>query len=625
MLLLPLIALLARIAASGEAIAAGTLVVAKGDVMPEFVTLSGKGASSFQQRCPVIDNRFACVVPAGEYDLQLHARAHVSRFDFGVALKPGVRFEYGEVALHRGASIIGRVELALKGAKTENIQVIAAPLKGEQQAMTAPADGRGFFHLDGIAPGEYRVFARKAGLVSSIATIRVIEETQAELRRPVVLSKAQPVVIATMPSRDPWNHPWRVVLRDSDSHEEVASAATDEHGEAAFPAVRAGSYEVTIGPTGEADWFRDPVEVADRPLTLTLPVLASPIRGTLRLGDAPVRGKVIFGGRNGAIRVTMHAGDDGAFSGYLPPRNGATWEVFVDGQSPSVAQTVTARVRETGAGSRVDITLAATHITGRVVDEAGNGLSALLSASKGDESSTEQLRVDASGDFVFAGLPPGDYRLQADAVLHEAAGSVIPAQSEPVQLSLEKDLTDVVLRVRPRRRLRAQINGPFGPIAGATVAAFPTDAQAVVLTGATSDEHGHVDIFLPSSTNEIDLAVYAPGFASKIRHVGLPSEPVGIPVNQNGGALRVALPSDGNSWLQMSIAHRGALIPIMSFLTAAEPPAAEGDHFVVVAPMMEPGDYRLCRVAWTARAALPSARCSATTLIAGGEASLALP
>ena len=99
-------------------------------------------------------------------------------------------------------------------------------------------------------------------------------------------------------------------------------------------------------------------------------------------------------------------------------------------------------------------------VAGKVVDEEGAPAPGSMVFLRGTAAATAAIRrsalADANGDFRFAGLEKGTYRLSAPrgsfTISDRGSKADIKDVMQAVQLELEADQTGIEVKVRPRRK-----------------------------------------------------------------------------------------------------------------------------------------------------------------------------
>ncbi len=585
--------------------------------------------------CPLTAGSFECAAPAGVYDIKIHAASHVSKFVWNAHIAGNQRTRLVTFLLNRGASLVGRVQIAEKGAKLHDASVIAQPMRGDGRdsergkliSLTARVNDRGFFQIAGLAPGMYSVAARQHGYVSSVMQAHVVGDLEATLTRPITLSRPQTLTIRVVPPHDPAVRPWQVFLEDdSGANEIVATAATDDVGIAQFPAVRFGRYSVLTGRSDGAIWNRQEAVVEDRAADVSVILMSIRVDGHVQLGERSIAANLTFGGEHGSLAIPAFAAEDGSFSVDIPALDQRVWQVAVKSTTARVHRTVDVTVDPKSDSAHVTISLPATLIHGRVIDELRNPAVALVTVRQVSSGAVIQQKTD-DGNFEIAGLDAGAYVLQADGVTHDAESTTF-LQSDAMPVNASDDPTDVDIVLRKRTRLQGLIVSPYGPIPGAQVVALPTDTAALINVAATTDVDGSFTALLPPSCAQIDFAAAAPGWAMRFFHTALPDHKVRLTLDQRAGALRIALPTSPEQLTNLRLVHLGAVLPLTWLLRSGDiQQRANGPTLLL--PMIEPGEYELCKIRpeelAAAHVSILGLPCSATTVVLNAEAALTLP
>lgn len=529
-------------------------------------------------RCPVQEGRWLCRLPAGSWDIRLRARGYVSHYAWDVVAPTSL----GQLQWKRGASLVGRIELA-KGVSVRMTDVRVT--LGADLSVT-PTE-KGFFHFEGVAPGEY-VLAARAGdrLGAPTQQVVVIADREAELRAPLVLARAAKLELAIMPPLDPDGLPWRVALARASGPrlEQVTESAADAMGRWTFGRAWSGAYEVSLRDAHGGRWLVQQLTV-DGDVVVPLPVVGAVVHGTVKMGEKAIDGKVTFRGPNGA-ELMMEAADDGTFSGRLPAARDDRWDVAVESPAYGVKRTLTNVALSFGpdGGARVDIELPAGSLTGKIVDESGGAAVGWVELSAQDGSEA-MLQVDSGEDGTFAvnGLAKGSYAVRA---LSPAGG---PRSSDVQTVEIGEESREITLVVRSNPIVHGRVISAAGPVQGAQVHLLPTDREWLTFNTSRTDAAGRFSAKLPPGTLEIDVDVEAPGFARRMYHTRVPPRELEIAVSQSGGELQMRLPrrsvdpADAHPWLL----HHGAMVHAALLTEWSE-------AGTVLAGPVEAGTYTLC-------------------------------
>jgi hypothetical protein len=542
--------------------------------------------------CAVAAKRFSCAMPAGTADLALRVRGHVTRYVWSAALGRGMTRDLGRMVFQRGATLAGRVEPPRRAkVELEKVTVTAVPSRFDGKPfspLSTHPNAKGFFHLDGIAPGEYRVAAAAVQPRLSTAPIeaKIIDGAEATLAQPLVLSAPQPLTVTIDPPLDPSLKQWRIQLdlqRSPQQYDPVANALVTRDGTYVSEPLHAGRYWIRIGSQDNSVWHSEEIDANEQTQNLFVQVHPERVRGTVRLGDKPIAATVWFGDQYGIPRVEMHSDDSGEFRGFIPRRESETWAVTVRSDAPMAKRkfkTVRLRRRDDGeleADLRMELTL----LQGDVVDDKGAPAGITMLNISGDSGELTQPNTNEDGSFAVYGLAPGHYRLVANAYLR---------QSKPLDVDIRTGEESPLLRVvlLPNRQLKGIVKSPIGPVAGASVTAWSTDMPSDVVSSFSSNEAGAFAALIPPAAEQLDVMVEPPGFALKIFHVQWENRQLAIPVLQNGGTLTVT----GVTASEAVVMRGGAAIQLLA-LTYWPGSSTKGDRTTIA--MLEPGNYTVCR------------------------------
>lgn len=609
---------------------AGVVRVEEGDELPKTVGARLFSTSDSREiaraQCPVDRDRFVCSVPAGEFDIQLRATAHISHFFLKRAIVADRATEVGTLLLRKGASIVGRVQPSSRSLPLDHAIVMAQPMPEASRAvamtaatiLSASVDDRGFFHVAGIAPGQYRLSAHQKGLISTSTIVKVVNDMQAELESPILLSRPQALVVLISPPQSPDGKPWRVALSEYDNSrhtEDVSSTASDVTGRAEFPALRPANYRVSVGPETGGVWVNRDLDLGSAPASLSIDLPSARVRGVIRWGERLLESKLTFGGRNGVLKIETTSNALGEFEAILPSSSENHWTVNIESKVPRISRDVRVSVPETpDERNALRIDIPGTTMQGKVVDETGAGRAAIVSVVATDGAMV-QVPTEKSGDFEVAGLDAGKYRVQAESSWFDSKGAHL-AYSAPSAIALDDLLDNVSITVRERVDLRGRVTSPYGVVPYASVWALPTDTESLISVRHTTATDGTFTIALPPNTHEVDFGVAAAGLGIRFFHATVSSAPMNVELNHSVGALRLLLPADRSEWSQYRIVHAGAALPIMAVFPFGASDWSQ-DHVSVLFDAMEVGTYRLCRTNGPA--------CAGKDVLTGATATLEIP
>lgn len=597
--------------------------------------------------CPV-DGRgvWSCSLPAATYDLALSAQGMAPAYRFGVSLPAGKRTALGSITLEKGGSIAAwvaveggalepehcRARLARVAASGGSLQ---AALALERTAVQTTVGRDGALQFTGLAPGTYRLQIEQPGYPSvEVAPVRVDPGAGTVLREPLVLRKPSALAFRVVPPRDWLGHPWRAqVFRTEDRTARpiplVFDGAADAEGRVALAGQSAGAYRIELldGLGNQFDLGEHRLEGPEAPEKL-LEVHWVEVEGRLRLGGAPLRGSLWFGGRSGATSIRMETDEEGRFQGVLP--RAGLWRIEIQATDPAVEAWRREEIRP-GRSGRVKLAfdLPDTRVFGRVVDPAGQPVPEADVELEG-ESFDQLLTTDEAGAFELRGLGEGPLWLGADRRSpRSASGRTLVTVVEG------RAIGPIELRLRDAHRLTGVVSSPRGPVAGARVLLLvgsPDGGGGV----ATTDEEGVFSTDVPQKSPRVVAVVSPPGFALRAYEVSTEAPQLALPVSEAAGRLEVELPHDPEELERENLAlayfQNGIPIPTSVLVQWAYDQGMPIDAEVRKGsiPNVAPGDYRVCFIPrqlspFLATLAIPGgARCAAGSLAAGATLSLKL-
>jgi hypothetical protein len=308
----------------------------------------------------------------------------------------------------------------------------------------------------------------------------------------------------------------------------------------------------------------------------------------------------------------------------MPDAANDTWPtVEVESDQPYVRRTFEkVKLKRRDDDNRdLDLEVKGATIYGDVVDEKGVvQLNSMITATTVDH---HVLQVEsASGTFVFNGVAPGRFLLEAGA-----PGGADSAGSTTINVTGEES-TEVHLVVKPGLNLKGIVQSLAGPVAGAGVAAISLEHWASIFYQVASDEEGRFTIHLQPDTLSVIVAVNAPGYAYRLLRVPMRADPVPVIVELTGGALILTAPPESDDGTLAFLLHGGALLPlhIVRGYSGAD---ADASGRIVIG-LAEEGAYSLCMLApaqivAAANGWRPPERCASGLLPRGGALTLEVP
>lgn len=555
-------------------------------------------------RCEVRERRWSCLVPNAPLDVRLSADGFVPVYFWEKTPAEPL----GVVRLERGASISGWV---IDPAKSSTpIEVTLAPstfpdVRDRRQglrAQTVRASARGFFQFGGLATGElYTITARRAGRAPAHARdIIVNRAAEHALPQPLELGDLGAIELTVTPSATPGGDPWRIVVkRRVDSRGILVDAGEmKKAGESRWrlDGLEPGEYRVSVHDAAGATYHRADADVGSGVSELAFQISAVPVRGRVHMGDDPLEAALKF--EHDGRRITLRSDADGRFEGSLPDEG--DWTVRID---PSAARMRTRerkvpvkRDAESGV-AELDIALPRTWVSGTVVDENGRPLQdANVQVWRKGRYETNGIS-GADGTFELIALDPGPVELRA--LTRDAESPAVPVTL------LEDDGAEVVLKAARRSVVRGVVVGRDGrPLAGALIRWYDRHVGEET-TGPT----GEFTLRVAPGTQQLDLAVLAPGYPVRLDTIPVQAQPVRIVLGGQRGLLRIRLP-ETPPWPALRRNGRtGFLLTTLLAPRYGGPPRELTDDGFVLE--LEPDNYAIC---------YPGMGCQPVTVPPGGSA-----
>jgi hypothetical protein len=546
----------------------GTLVPPKSEKALREVTISF-GSLATRQRypgappndavtCPVEkEGAFRCLLPAGRIDLAVRPKGFVPHYRWNARLEPGRPFSLGRLALKVGASLTARIETEAgplpPGRTLARLLPLQAPGPGaatadrlQGTAAEAPAGAEGFVQLTDLRPGAYILEVRHPEYAPArVHPIEILAGQESVLADPVVLHRTLRLELALRPEVDWLDQPWHLQLRRFSEAtgvlepEALFESPVGPDGFVALQGQTPGRYWMKISDSRGNGMHFELFEVTgpgDARRDVEIEVIT--VEGLLKLGKQPLRGTLAFGGKRGAVSVTMEADEEGRFAGVLP-RQGV-WRVDVDIASPQISTHMKTEVRAGRHGrAKLEISLPETRLFGRVLTERD-----LPAAGARVEVSTpvftERVETDEKGEFVFRALPEGPSQLAARHWTRDEGKST--SDWAFITLTEGGDVGPIDLRLRRVKPLTGRVESLRGPVAGATVRVTPL--RPLLGFGATerTSLDGSFSADIPGASELLQVVVAAPGVTLKAFEVQASESRVVLFVSERSGLLEVEVP-----------------------------------------------------------------------------------
>jgi hypothetical protein len=379
-------------------------------------------------------------------------------------------------------------------------------------------------------------------------------------------------------------------------------------------------YRFTVRQGNQAQWYSETIDVTgDEDLQIT--IRSALVRGTVRLGDHPIRATLWFGGDKGVIRIPIRTNAARQYAVRVPQLDGDAWpEIDVIAEKPSLRRALSEVKLSTTSEDgtfRLDIDLPARAIVGQVVDTGGKPVSGIPVnvASATNRDRIVDVRSDDGGGFTFDGLPAGNYSIHAQDGNRES-------QIVSVNLDDGDRVQDVRLVITDNDRMNIHVTTDSGPVIGARVWLLPGSRRATIGVPVVTDVNGNAEVYFRPDETQVDIVVVAPGlpftFFQTAARSDVPSEVV---LNRAGPALKLVWTPRAVPGARLVLKHRGAMLPLLLVNQwASGVNSRDGETAVLLVASADPGDYTLCDpIATTANG------CSAGMLTAGAPLTLQMP
>jgi hypothetical protein len=648
----------------------GELRAAPGLALPATLTARfqpAPGASSKPPNataaCRVDAKRFRCDLPAGDLDLRLRARGFITQYRWGVKVPAHRSVDVGSIELKPGASIVGWVQVPGREKPEESRVEMGPQVAGAASSQSeeerrgwlreAKVNSRGFFELDGVPPGSYRLTVSHPRLAPAMVGpigVRSGSETEVD---PIQLHPPANLEVHLHPASDPYGSRWTArLLREGStpgSSDQAAQSAASTEGVWRARGLSAGRYTLQVEGSHNARWAYQAIEVSDgmAPLDVDLPFVR--VEGAVRLGKEPLEALIWFGGQYGSRRIAARSDPEGRFSAVLPELDEG-WYVEVYNEPRHVAARffeVAVRKSSGQPAARVRFDVPDTLVRGRVVDEndqpvAGADVLAYGGAGaldRGKARSSSGARGGEPGSFEIRGLRPGTWQFVADVADGDLGMS---SDALPVEVAADRSQEDVRLVVHRRVEIAGKVVDPGGqPVAGAEVVAYPELASGTFVgwpPRTTTDSAGSFRLRLPARTTAAEITLLAPGFAVRQSRVDPRSrEPLVLSVDQVGGTLIIVYPDRAEKDDPGAVVRRLLTTVFHDYMEPSDLAnwaylhgISQTDPGRFVIPLLEPGRYTACREAdepppGAEVASALAGSCASGELSVYGELTLELP
>jgi len=233
-------------------------------------------------QCPLLGDKlaFVCYVPVGILNTRLRVHHHIALYRFGLAVTPSSERQLGVLRMEEGASISGTAELPRDIIKKPTDVIVTARPSGAHESgpqmilgamllpQSAPLEPNGWWHIDGLTPGEYAVSAKGPGLLRSDEYLVIARRNaDMELMTPLVVQHPHHLALhVTPPFLD--GAPWRVTISREivvGQAETIGQSVLSREGRWQSQILQPGRYVVELrSPDDESVWATERVEISSR-------------------------------------------------------------------------------------------------------------------------------------------------------------------------------------------------------------------------------------------------------------------------------------------------------------------------------------------------------------------------
>ncbi|HEV7764116.1 MAG TPA: carboxypeptidase-like regulatory domain-containing protein [Thermoanaerobaculia bacterium] len=548
-------------------------------------TMPGDGVSG-ETPCAFEEAAFTCHVPAGRYNARIGAPKYIALYFAAIHAPAASAANLGELPFKAGQSITGHVEIA-RGEKVnvQEVTITAKPRRGSSlTAVKAKPDQKGFFHIDGVAPGEQVLAAsHPSSLSSGDIAITVMQGAEAELARPLVLARPRTLSLIVTPPVAPDGSRWTTTLSrllDDPVAETIETGQIRVDGSLSFTRLQPGRYSVDLVDAEGSTFAYETFEV-DSDLTFPILVQARVLRGRVLLADRPIEARIEL--TDGTVRTAKAKSDStGRFTMILPEAKPKRWTAVVSADIPAIDRKL--QFDELPAEDKeLVIQLQNYALTGTLIDAEKKPVSGIVTIAAdiglNDELEILQRFPGEDGTFEVQGMAPGTYQLQAE-------GDGQRSEMVEVTVSEEQPHAEIVLALKPATVVNGTVLSPLGPVAGARVWVSPASSESMYSLTEITDPRGRFTARLPPNIAEYDVHVAASGFAYTMGHMRHKTGNVVATVVQNGGSITVRAPQAA------VLRYAGATTSVENLRYVWHTTANENGSLTIHA--MEPGAYSLC-------------------------------
>ena len=456
-------------------------------------------------------------LPRGKVDLRVSAPEHVPSYHWGVEVSAGA--DPLEVALKRGASVVGFLRDGDSGGPIKGASVVIAPMgavlvsdekRDQIRSHQSESVTSGFFQIAELPAGQVMLTINATGYAPRNLGPITIEEGGEVVLSEIDLARLRSIPVEVRPGLGPAHTPWRVRLKSATGPLTPIEVSLDDFGMATVDGVTSSAFEVTLLSGGDT-YLATTVDLAAEPgIFLDLELI--PVEGLLTLGGDPISGRV-FLSTGEMDRVEALADDEGRFSAWL---GGPVDErlLIVDvlakrSEGGSIRRSLLLPAPKVSSDGvlRLDVDLPDRWLSGTVFRSDGHPAEgAFVEVFHETDFSFLPLifRTDATGYFATGGLAEGRYYIEIMFEDHEFASL------EGVEASKKKGGDGLAMNLVAGRPIDGVLSDAYGrSVSGAWVSSR-SHGPRLFLSGGETSSDGAFRSYVHPEASWISLVVNAP-------------------------------------------------------------------------------------------------------------------
>jgi Carboxypeptidase regulatory-like domain len=475
-----------------------------------------------------------CNLPAlRPIHLRLECNGFAPVYVKNVIVKEGETEQVGPAPLVPAYRVDGRVisrdGRPLRDAHVRLFPATAGEMSASERLLRtrfALTDAKGYFRIQSVEPGSYRLVSRVAGLGDAVLDPVRIADRDIQTA-PVVHSGLSHIEVLLSPRVAPDSAPWHIRLTRSGTRQDesvlVAEGTVSPAGLWSSVPLSDGEYTVSVLDRFRSQMARQTVVLEGRDERAVLTISGIPVRGKLMSGEEGVAGKLTFTMPSG-LRVRTETDQGGVFGCMFPAAG--SWRVSVTAP-PESSSTINLPEVDIDVDStdELQLRLPAGRIHGVVVNQQGHPVEAAITARQ-DGRIVAQTWSAADGKFTLDHLAEAVHTVEA-----EGENGFAPATSADLS---EKSTIEVELKLRTLQMKGVVVASSGRPLSGAVVRLF--DEVTGEFEDTIADSEGLFAI--PARTaGVIDVIVIAPPAPIVARRLS--------PAQWQGQSVTIAVPAQG--------------------------------------------------------------------------------